>query len=589
LRPWSIETAEDVFLGQNSLADRFADVPDGGQFVVAANDFGDGLSFLAAWRLWQNSNAQSKACLHFIAAEVNPLSQEELTNALSLYPEISGLANELIESYPARIKSVQRLVLDQGRVRLSLCFGDIVTAWQHLEFKADAWFFSNLNPETWNKHVVAAISEHSKPGSSFAADTDAGHIGRLLAETGFCVSTGHSLNKQQRLLTGHRPDGDTTAVQPRVHESIGIVGAGIAGCLLANNLAGRGFNVTLIDKAETVAAEASGNRQGALYVKLGVDFNEQTELALSSLLFSQRFYRHFAGNGWHPTGLIQLAYSESEADRQSRFLAKNRYPATVFQPVSAEQASQIAGIDVPHGGLWFPASGWLQPAKICRVLAEHTGVTQRMSFPVQTLAKSGARWDLTSSDGETLTFDRIVLCAGSDTPELIPLKGRYRMKRIRGQITEVPAQNINTPSVVICGPGYVNPAFEGSTLVGATFDLHDPSPGVTKQSDQENLNMLAGLLPAALKPSDVTGITDSTRGRVAFRCTTHDYQPVAGPMKTREGEPLHGVYLFTGLGSKGLTYSPLLAEYLGDLLSGQPTCLPRNLARRLETQRCHRE
>jgi tRNA 5-methylaminomethyl-2-thiouridine biosynthesis bifunctional protein len=59
-------------------------------------------------------------------------------------------------------------------------------------------------------------------------------------------------------------------------------------------------------------------------------------------------------------------------------------------------------------------------------------------------------------------------------------------------------------------------------------------------------------------------------------------------MKTREGELFSGVYLFTGLGSKGLTYSPLLAEYLGDLLSGQPPCLPANLIKRLETQRCHR-
>jgi tRNA 5-methylaminomethyl-2-thiouridine biosynthesis bifunctional protein len=59
-------------------------------------------------------------------------------------------------------------------------------------------------------------------------------------------------------------------------------------------------------------------------------------------------------------------------------------------------------------------------------------------------------------------------------------------------------------------------------------------------------------------------------------------------MKTREGALLTGLYLLTGLGSKGLTYAPLLAEYLGDLISGQPACLPKNLVKRLETQRSHK-
>lgn len=608
-RDSGLEAAEYVFLRHNCLADRFARVPDGGRFVVGETGFGTGLNFLAAWRLWQQNNTQPHACLHFISVEPYPLAREDLIRALALWPELAQLATELIEHYPPPITGTHRLVLDRGRVRLTLCFGDVNPAWQNLEFTADAWFLDGfalaldpalspalnppfnppLNPGMWNNRAIATISEHSGPGTSFATPTVAGQVPEMLADAGFCVSWVDGFGDNRNILIGDIPAAQHTGIdQLPTPESIGIIGAGIAGCLLANNLAKRGFKVTLIDQAESVAAEASGNRQGALYVKLGVDFNDQTELALSSLLFSQRFYRQFEDNGWHPTGLIQLAYNESEADRQARFLAKNRYPPAVFQHVSADQASRLAGIPVPHGGLWFPASGWLQPAKLCEALADQPGIAQRMSFRVGALEEKEARWRLTSSRGETLTFDRIVLCAGPDTPELIPLKGQYRMKRIRGQITEVPEHCINTPSLVVCGPGYINPAFDGSALVGATFDLHDPCPDVTTISNLENLSMLAGLLPEALAQSDVTEIAEYARGRVAFRCTTHDYQPIAGPMKTREGELFSGVYLFTGLGSKGLTYSPLLAEYLGDLLSGQPPCLPANLIKRLETQRCHR-
>ena len=80
----------------------------------------------------------------------------------------------------------------------------------------------------------------------------------------------------------------------------------------------------------------------------------------------------------------------------------------------------------------------------------------------------------------------------------------------------------------------------------------------------------------------------SLDGKVGFRCTTHDYQPVAGPLMDARNQPLEGINLFTGLGSKGLSYAPLLAEYLADRLSGQPSCLPESLAKRVATDRCHR-
>ncbi len=545
------ETAQ-ALLRHNGLAERFPRVPDGGHFVIAQTEFGDGLGFLAAWRLWQQTNSRPHACLHFVSACHGSLSRGELAHSLQTHtlqsaPELAPLAEALIANLPPAVSGPHRLVLDQGRVRLTLCVGDAPDPWSALEFTADAWFSGTT------------LSGSGCPDPEPPNPAPAGN---------------HRTN----------PDTDPEA-DP---ETIGILGAGVAGSLLADNLARRHFDVTLIDQADSVASAASGNRQGALYVKLGVDYNDQTQLALSSLLFSQRFYQRFAGAGWHPTGLLQLAYNDAEADRQARFLAKNQYPSAVFEPVNPEQASRIAGIPIDHGGLWFPGSGWLQPAMLCESLSSHPDISLRFGFAVRHIRSDGGRWTLVSGSGELLTFDRVIICAGPDTPELIPLDSRFRVKRIRGQITEIPEDCVNAPSVVVCGPGYLNPVHGGSALVGATFDLHDSSSAVSAQSDQENLDMLANLLPEALDSSRMTDIAEQSRGRVAFRCTTHDYQPLAGPMKTREGTPLTGLYLLTGLGSKGLTYAPLLAEYLGDLISGQPPCLPKNLIKRVETQRSHK-
>ena len=77
-------------------------------------------------------------------------------------------------------------------------------------------------------------------------------------------------------------------------------------------------------------------------------------------------------------------------------------------------------------------------------------------------------------------------------------------------------------------------------------------------------------------------------GRVAFRCATHDYQPVAGPCPGNDETAGPGVYLLTGFGSKGLVWAPLLAEYLADRICQQPACLNTRLARRVETGRLYR-
>ncbi|MDX1801812.1 MAG: FAD-dependent cmnm(5)s(2)U34 oxidoreductase, partial [Marinobacter sp.] len=75
-------------------------------------------------------------------------------------------------------------------------------------------------------------------------------------------------------------------------------------------------------------------------------------------------------------------------------------------------------------------------------------------------------------------------------------------------------------------------------------------------------------------------------GRVSFRLTTHDYQPAVGALTDHEDRELAGVDLLTGLGSKGLTYAPLLAEYLADRITGQPRALSATLAARLRPHRC---
>lgn len=577
-----------VFVEPNRLIQRFQALKPGEHFVIAESGFGSGLNFLAAWQAWLSASPAPGACLHFVSVERYPLKPKDLEQTLSLWPELSDLAGSLHEQYPEAVRGLHRRVFGQGSVRLSLYFGDAEAAWRDMTFTADAWFLDGFaparNPDLWSEAITAAIASHSRPGTTLSTFTAAGEVRRRLADAGFAVDKVPGFGRKRAMLTAvYRPDAGRPSV-PEPDQQIVIIGAGIAGSLLARNLAQRGRTVHVIDAADRPAAGASGNQQGALYVKLGVDYNAQTELALSALLFAQGFYASQTPNQWHPTGLIHLAWNDQEQDRQHRFLLRNDYPAEIVRPVSQPEAEQLTGSRLRSGGLWFPGGGWLEPEALCRLLLDHPGIHCRFGHRVNRLMPCNGRWHVSSDNHADVVGDHVVLCAGHETPTLLPVAGGFRFKAIRGQITTLSEQQINAPRAVVCGPRYLNPASDGHCLAGATFDLHDNNPECQTTSHQDNLEQLESMLPALWRTARPDPETLS--GRVSFRLTTHDYQPAVGALTDHEDRELAGVDLLTGLGSKGLTYAPLLAEYLADRITGQPRALSATLAARLRPHRC---
>lgn len=587
-----LEETRYVFLQHNRLAERFANVEPGQAFVVAESGFGTGLNFLATWQQWRASNPPRGAVLHFVSVERFPLTASDLVKAHQLWPELADLASTLQAHYPALVQGCHRLVLDGGQVRLTLFFGDALDGWQQLNFQADAWFLDGfapaLNPDLWVDDVVEAVRRHSRPGTTVATFTAVGRVRRALIAAGFAMKKVPGFGRKRDMLAGHFQPDSAKSTAPDSHPAaVTIIGAGIAGCLLARNLAERGINVTVVDAGNGPASAASGNRQGALYVKLGVEHNDQTRLALSALQFAQRCYQPYQGQGWHPCGVLQLADNEREQERQAKFLQRNHYPESLTRPVDAAEASQLAGIPLQYPGLWFPASGWLYPAEVCRQALEHPAIQCRFDVAVKRIERQIDQWSLVTAEGWQHQTQALVLCGGHLSGQLLPEDLQSRFKTIRGQVTLLEENTLNAPNTVICGSRYLNPACQGQSLTGATFDLHDDTQSLSASSQQENLEALETMLPGVLnQPVDRF---DALSGRVGFRCTTHDYQPVAGKVVTGQAatdDTAGGLYLLTGLGSKGLAYAPLLAEYLADCLSNQPQALPAPLQFRVRPERC---
>ena len=161
-------------------------------------------------------------------------------------------------------------------------------------------------------------------------------------------------------------------------------------------------------------------------------------------------------------------------------------------------------------------------------------------------------------------------------------------------------ENLQT---VVCGAGYIPPALNGTYCFGASFNLYDNETELVEKDQQKNLENLQKVLPNITKSFDDI---DTLTGKVAFRCATPDYLPMAGPAPVRDEyqkqynllskdrkwkfEPAAapnypGLYLNIGHGSKGLITCPLIAEHLASLITNQPSPLPKDLSNALHPAR----
>ena len=92
---------------------------------------------------------------------------------------------------------------------------------------------------------------------------------------------------------------------------------------------------------------------------------------------------------------------------------------------------------------------------------------------------------------------------------------------------------------------------------------------MTDGDHQANLELLAGA-----RPGLAAGLAgQALEGRASVRATTRDHLPLAGAVP---GQP--GLHVLGGLGSRGLTWAPLLGEHVAALVTGTPSPLPSDLA-----------
>ncbi|TYL48462.1 bifunctional tRNA (5-methylaminomethyl-2-thiouridine)(34)-methyltransferase MnmD/FAD-dependent 5-carboxymethylaminomethyl-2-thiouridine(34) oxidoreductase MnmC [Marinomonas sp. IMCC 4694] len=620
-----LEETRFVFIKHNQLLERWHNIQNKA-FVIAETGFGTGLNFLCTWQAFLQ-NAPKDKQLHFISVEKYPFSKAMLAQALSMWPSLNEFTRPLIDAYPEVCHGFHRIELENGRVQLTLWFGEAEDGFAALNADVDAWFLDGFapskNPEMWSDTLFHHIHRLSHQGTTCSTFTAAGIVRRGLQKVGFEVKkvkgfgikrdmTVGKFNPPSAPLTERMAQGQAwfnlrqNTSSPISH--VLVVGAGLAGANTAYALACQGVKVTVWDKADHIASGASGNPQGMLYPKLASQDTLVNRFYLSAYLHASRLYSTLDQNNafWGPCGLTQIPKNAKEAERFQKLLHDNLYPQHILR----------ASTDKPDC-IFLPLSGWVVLTELCKKLLSHENIKVQLNTPLNELSprlinEQADGWTARSHD-ETADFSHVVLCMANDTKTLdaapdtpdYPIRGQVSFMTVDSAkaacaVTQESQKKIDIDKV-LCEFGYVSPAINGLLHFGSTYDLKDSDQTVRQEGHERNVKILERLLELPESTFD----THACGGRVSFRCAVPDYAPIVGPVQSELeykhafaalsknakwrsndlAQPINQLYLNIGHGSRGLISAPLSGNFIASLILATPSPLEQEVSHRLHPSR----
>jgi tRNA 5-methylaminomethyl-2-thiouridine biosynthesis bifunctional protein len=564
--------ARHVFLGGNGLPARWAGAR---RFTILETGFGFGLSFLATWDAWREDPRRCER-LHYVSVEKHPFSAQDLAVLHVPHAQFAPLAEELRSAWPLLVPGVHRLEFAEGRVVLTLAFGDAAELLPQLRLAADAVYLDGFapgkNPEMWSPTLLKAVARLAAPGATAATWSVAAAVRDGLRAAGFAAEKRRGFARKSEMLVASfvPPRALRAAPAPLAERSAVVIGAGIAGAAAAERLAARGWDVTLVERHHAPALEASGNHAGAFHPIVTGDDSHIARLTRSAFSWLLEHWRQLDAIGaapeWQRCGVLQLARDAREAAAQRAAVSALALAPEYAQYVDAGKASACAGVKLAAGGLWFPEGGWIRPASLAGALIARSRARLLYGREAAALEQAGERWRVCDREGEVIAeAGAVVLANAGDALRLAPAK-HIRLRRVRGQLTHLPP--LLALKTVLLRGGMVLPAIDGISVAGASFDLDDEDPAVRSDSHAGNLERLERLVPGAARGLDPAKL----EGRVAFRTVARDRLPLVGAL---DAPGLYGAFAY---GSRGLLWAGLGAELLASLMEGEPLPLEGPLA-----------
>lgn len=536
-----VAEAHCVFIEANHLPQRFAELAPDQVFVIGETGFGTGLNLLLAADVFAQ-HAPKGARLHMVSVDLNPLTRQDLERAHTQWPQLAHWSSALIEHYPPAAPGHHRLML-ADHVELTLMWGDASTRWAGSKAQVDAWFLDGFspanNPAMWTPALFEALFARSQPGATLASFTASGSVRRGLEDAGFLVEKVSGFGHKRHRIVGKR----SGAWMPQ-HLMLGracIAGAGLAGATTAHALARRGWRVDVIDP-NPPGSGASGNRAGVVYATPSPHLQAQNRFYLTALIRALDWFQSL-GFPEHPDdGRLEDVFLHLAHPRRRKNTLEahdtGAWPSELLTRINDHLAC-------------LKGAGFIHPSAWINRLLDHPSITyqaKRLDSDELVVTKTQYNAVVIATAGQALSFDGL---------ERLP------MKMIRGQVTEIQATAESLEwRQAHCHAGYLTPAMEGRHCVGATYDLHGEHQGTVETDDQGNIEQLREHLPKHWEALGGEALKVVGQ-RAAMRCTSPDRLPLVGEVPSLGPN----VFLNIAHGSRGITHTPLCADFLSDLIT----------------------
>lgn len=608
--------AQHVFIAGNGLPQRWQGRH---QFVILETGFGLGNNFMATWSAWLD-DPQRCDHLFFISIEKHPLTRDDLSRVHRPDPadeRRQQLGEQLIAAWPVLTPGWHHLRFDGPQnqsVSLMLGLGDVADLLPELMASVDAFYLDGFapakNPDMWAPQRLVRLQRLAAPEATAATWSCARVVRDGLAQAGFEVSRWPGFKGKREMIRAvyapryvpPPPPGGLGLVPAHERRQALVIGAGLAGCTAAWALRREGWTVTLVDRQAKAASETSGNPGGLFHSVLHAEDGVHARAHRAAALAAWRVIQQAVNDGVRGSvdGLVRLD-AKTSTDEARALLRRLGMPQDHVQWLEHDEVAAVLDVPAPSGGWLFHQAGWVHPAGWCEWLLTQAhlsrlqtgGLTFAGGQVVASLRRTAAGlWQALGPQGELIheAPNVVLACAHgvSDLLQGLPTEhacAPLPMSKVRGQVSwGVKVSGTRLPKLPVAGGGYALSLDEQTLLFGATTQHHDDDPSTRAQDHAHNAHVARqlGVLQAEVPP---------LTGRVGWRATTPDRLPMVGALPwsaerlrdagqrlrldqprliPRQRDAAGGLYVLSGLGSRGITWSVLGAELLVHWMAATP-------------------
>ena len=491
-----------------------------------------------------------------------PLSNEQITYALSAFPHLAALSRMLTNKLPPLISGSYMIQLTQN-IDLVLHYHAAEKVMPELNFAANAWYLDGFAPsrnnDLWSQNIYENIARCSANEATLATYSVARNVRILLEGFGFITQKRQGIGKKRHVLSAKLSKKMLSSAQESSASNTAIIGAGFAGSATADALHRSGLQVDIYESEQSPASRASANSSAIIYFKPERLAHANQRLKWSAYVHALSYYaREGLQSHMHKKSILLAARDK----RGKKWLDgwKSAFRKRALQGyMQLTSLPEITNDD--ETTILFPKGGSVDLPTACTVLLSQSTLYQKTK--ITNIEETSHGYLLTSNTGIKKEYQQVILTVNAGINSL----AETRIKMFKGQLDYYKPLPNNTRStndtkeMVYCSSMFLNKGYK-NWQAGANFQAHFNNLQPDKKIQESQRQQLHKDFPGLKIPNEhIFSWCD-------IRTTTPDYLPLCGLFAKHSLRADSGIYINLGHGGKGSLMIPLCAQLIAYQLQG---------------------